>query len=294
MPYSPLFSAVPLPFDGDLKHWWQSVKAEQLKAQPIALAIAGGAQAQTPGLAFLAGYQSALRRLWPQAPEGLGALCVTEKRSTRPADLSTRLENGCLSGTKDFVTAGSQADWLLVAAREEGAGEKPQIALAQLAGSSVGVSVENLPALPIMSEISHGRVLLGQAMCQRLPGDGWNDYVKPFRTLEDTFVLSALCAWLIAVGRRSQWPQVLELKLLGLLAGCVQVAESDANAPVTHLLLAGLFAQYQGLSAEVDQAFAQSEAPLSKLWARDKNLLMLAQKARDKRLENAWASLLPA
>ena len=45
----------------------------------------------TPGLAFLVGYQAALRMLWPSAPLSLGALCATEQRSLRVADMQTRL-----------------------------------------------------------------------------------------------------------------------------------------------------------------------------------------------------------
>ena len=75
----------------------------------------------TPGLAFLVGYQAALRMLWPSAPLSLGALCATEQRSLRVADMQTRLTDLRLSGRKDFVTAGDAADWLLIAARSEDA-----------------------------------------------------------------------------------------------------------------------------------------------------------------------------
>ncbi len=51
-----------------------------------------------------------------------GALCVTENRSTRPADMHTRIDGLQITGRKDFVTAAEAADWLLVAAREEAGG----------------------------------------------------------------------------------------------------------------------------------------------------------------------------
>jgi hypothetical protein len=46
-----------------------------------------------------------------------------------------------------------------------------------------GVRIESLPALPLMPDISHGRLHLQGAHCERLPGDGWDDYVHPFRPL---------------------------------------------------------------------------------------------------------------
>jgi hypothetical protein len=45
------------------------------------------------------------------------------------------------------------------------------------------VRIETLPALPLMADISHGRLHLQGAHCERLPGDGWDDYVHPFRPL---------------------------------------------------------------------------------------------------------------
>lgn len=99
-------------------------------AAPFELAVLGGRAMATPGLAFLIGYQAALRVLWPSAPAALGALCATERRSVRPADLHSRLEGLRVTGRKDFVTAGLEAEWLLVAARCEAAGESAQLKLA--------------------------------------------------------------------------------------------------------------------------------------------------------------------
>lgn len=159
---------------------------------PFELAVLGGRAMATPGLAFLVGYQAALRVLWPSAPHSLGALCATERRSVRPADMRTRLDALRLSGCKDFVTAGLEAEWLLVAARSEAAGAAPQLSLAVVYPGEPGVTLEPLPTLPLMPEVGHGRLLLEQASCELLAGDGWDAYVKPFRSLEDLYVLAAL------------------------------------------------------------------------------------------------------
>ena len=47
----------------------------------------------------------------------------------------------------------------------------------------------------------------------RFTPDGWDAYVKPFRTLEDVYVLSAMTAWLYGVGQDSDWPQALQLPM---------------------------------------------------------------------------------
>jgi hypothetical protein len=273
----------------DLEGWYASLLKHTGTVAPFQLALLGGRLAATPGLAFLAGYQGALRALWPAAPWTLGALCVTENRSTRAADMGTRISALALDGCKDFVTAAEAADWLLVAAREEAAGDPPQLALGVVRNGAPGVRVEVLPALPLMPDISHGRLHLNGAHCERLPGDGWEAYVKPFRTLEDTHVLAALTAWLFGVGQDSAWPQSLQLQLLGLLAGCAEVARQSPSAASSHLMLAGLFAQFDSLRAELDGAFAAGDAHWAQLWQRDKGLLSIAGSARSKRLQKAQA-----
>ena len=219
-----------------LDDWYAALLQQVGDATPFALALLGGRLAATPGLAFLAGYQGALRALWPAAPRSLGALCVTENRSTRPADMQTRLDGLQLTGRKDFVTAAEAADWLLV-------------------------------------------------------GDGWDAYAKPFRSIEDLHVLTALVAWLYGVAQESGWAQTLQLRVLGLLTGCAEVSRLHVNATSTHVLLAGLFAQFAALRPEIDAAMAVGPTQWAALWQRDCNLLDLARTAREKRLSNALHSL---
>lgn len=260
-------------------------------AAPFELAVLGGRAMATPGLAFLIGYQAALRVLWPSAPAALGALCATERRSVRPADMHSRLEGLRVTGRKDFVTAGLEAEWLLVAARCEAAGESAQLKLAVVYPGEPGVTLEALPTLPLMPEVGHARLTLQQAACELLAGDGWGAYVKPFRSLEDLYVLAALVAWLYGVGQESAWPQALQLRLLGLLGGCAEGSRQCADSVGCHLLLGGLFAQFNALRGELDQALAAGPEQWAQLWQRDQGVLALATAARDKRLAKAWAAV---
>jgi hypothetical protein len=280
-----------LPAASSLEAWYAALLARLGTPSPFELALLGGRLAATPGLAFLAGYQGALRGLWLSAPWSLGALCVTENKSVRPADMQTRLSDLLLHGRKDFVTAGDAADWLLVAAREEQPAQPVRLALGVVRNGDPGVRIEVLPSLPLMPDIGHARLFLDGAHCERLAGDGWDGYVKPFRSIEDLHVLTAVSAWLYGVGQDSNWPQAVQLRLLGLLAGCAEVARKGPGQPVTHLLLAGLFAQFTALDAELHAAFAAGPADWAALWQRDRGLLSLAASARDKRLAKAQAAL---
>ncbi|MFI8647144.1 acyl-CoA dehydrogenase [Pseudomonas iridis] len=278
-----------LPAVADLAEGFATLLQQLGNVTPFELAVAGGRRMATPGLAFLVGYQAALRMLWPSAPLSLGALCATEQRSLRPADMHTRLTDLRLSGAKDFVTAGDAAYWLLIAARSEEAGATPRLSLAVVYPGEPGVTVEKLPALPLMPDISHGRLHLDGALCELLAGDGWDAYVKPFRTLEDVYVLSAMTAWLYGVGQDSDWPQTLQLRLLALLAGCAEMSRQPPNNPAGHVLLGGLFAQFDALNTELNQALSEGDPQWAQMWQRDQAVMQLAANARAKRLAKALA-----
>lgn len=278
-----------IPANPDLAEGFATLLHQLGTVTPFELATVGGRLMATPGLAFLVGYQAALRMLWPSAPPSLGALCATEQRSLRVADMQTRLSGLRVSGRKDFVTAGDAADWLLVAARSEESGETARLSLAVVYPGEPGVRVEKLPAIPLMPDISHGRLFLDNALCELLAGDGWDAYVKPFRTLEDIYVLSAMTAWLYGVGHDSAWPQALQLRLLALLAGCAEVSRHAPNNPVGHILLGGLFAQFDGLKAEINQALAEGPPHWAAMWQRDQSVMDLAAGARGKWLAKALA-----
>ncbi|MBH2038195.1 MAG: acyl-CoA dehydrogenase [Pseudomonadales bacterium] len=276
-----------VPANPDLAEGFATLLHQLGAVTPFELAVAGGRLMTSPGLAFLVGYQAALRMLWPSAPLSLGALCATEQRSLRAADMQTRLTDLRVSGRKDFVTAGDAADWLLIAARSEQPGEEPRLSLAVVYPGEPGVRLEKLPAIPLMPDISHGRLFLDNAQCELLAGDGWDAYVKPFRTLEDVYVLSAMTAWLLGIGQDSDWPQTLQLRLLALLAGCAEVSRQAPNNTAGHVLLGGLFAQFDGLKAEVHQALTDGPQHWAAMWQRDQAVMDLAAGAREKRLAKA-------
>jgi hypothetical protein len=274
-----------------LDEWFVALQGRLGEVAPLSLALLGGRLAATPGLAFLAGYQAALRVLWPSAPCGLGALCVTENKSTRPADMHTRLSDLTLTGCKDYVTAAEAADWLLVAARDELDDAPVHLSLVVVYRDSPGVRIEPLPSLPLMPDIGHARLHLDRASCERLAGDGWDAYVKPFRSIEDLHVLAAITAWLYGVGQDSAWPQHLQLRLLSLLAGSAELTRQCPRAAATHVLLAGLFAQFASLRGEVDAAMTAGPPTWAALWQRDHNLLNIAVSAREKRFARALQTL---
>lgn len=281
----------PVAASAGLRGWYEALCGSAGDADSLGLAVLGGRLAATPGLAFLAGYQAALRALWPDAPAGLGALCATERRTLRPPDMSTRWDGAQLNGSKDFVTAGDAVQWLLVSAREESVDEAPCLGLFFVEPAAAGVVLKQGPSLPIVPDIPHARLQLDGAPATRLAGDGWSDYVKPFRTHEDLHVLAALSAWLYGVALREQWPLGLQLRLLAILGGAAEVARLSAKEPATHLLLAAQLEQFAALQSELDSAMTHAGGHWAALWQRDRAVLTLARGAQARRLEQACSAL---
>ncbi len=169
-----------LPEPAELDGWFAQVQARCTGCDTLTSAMRGGRLAATPGLAFLAGYQAALRRLWPSAPPGLGALCATEQRSLRPADMQTRFTEGGISGAKDYVTAGPAAGWLLVAARDEAPGHSPRLSLYLVEAGAAGVTLEPGAPLPLVPDIPHARLRLDHAPARALEGTAGMTSSNPF------------------------------------------------------------------------------------------------------------------
>ena len=74
-------------------------------------------------------------------------------------------------------------------------------------------------------------------------------------------------------------------------SAAAEVVRQCPSAAASHVLLAGLFAQFAALRGEVDAAMATGPAEWSALWQRDGKLLEIARTAREKRLEKALAAL---
>ncbi len=272
--------------------WFADLTQRAAQASSCELAIFGGRLAATPGLAFLAGYQAALRALLPSAPHGLGALCLTEQRASKPADIQTRLIDQQITGDKDFVITGSAAQWLIVLVRSELAAQAPRLSAVLVSTDNPHVSLHARPAFAMLPDIAHSTVQFSQAQCQLLSGDGWDDYSKPFRTLEDGHVLAALCAWLYGQSLLDHWPQALKLQLIAVLASLKEALAQPPQAAASHLLLASALAQFASLQTQISDALATHSSPnTAQAWQRDKAVLTIANSARVRRLQIALDAL---
>jgi hypothetical protein len=156
------------------------------------------------------------------------------------------------------------------------------------------VRFEAQPELPFVPEVPHASVHLHDvevAEADVVPGDGYAEALKPFRTLEDLHVHGALLGLLVSVARRSGWPQASVEHLLALVTSALALGDLNPRAPSTHLALAGLLTRTTAFLDEAQPWWALVEPDEARRFERDRPLLNVAGKAREGRRQKAWASL---
>ena len=245
--------------------------------------------------AFLPGYQAALETLTGRRARQ--AFCVTEAAGNHPRAIQTTLEyvdgKPVLNGEKTFVTMGRAARELLVlaSAGTDSAG-RPALRCVRVPSDIEGVEFVDAPAVPFVPEVAHARVLLSDVRLDPsavLPGDGYDDFSKPFRTIEDIFVTGAIAAYLFGVAARD-WPEG-ERPAWALLQQLQGLSDAGSKDPSTHVALDACL----GAVGEFgDDASARlSDAGERDRWARDRKLLSVAAEARQRRFERARDALRP-
>lgn len=283
----------------DLDAWWYhhlTIEPPDGGSDPVATALRGGFAAPCLAFAFASGYQAALHALVPGLPrDAIAALCVTEEQGGHPKQLQTTLEGGALRGRKTFVTLGRKAQVLLIAAvRGRAEDGRPNLALVSIRAPREGLGYEVQPPGPFMPEMEHAVIeldVVGVAGDQILPGDGFSDYIKPFRTIEDIHVHLALTGYLVRVARQSAWPREACEDLLGLAVTGAALARLDSRAPPTHLALTAYLRQLRGVIEGCESHWDRCPADERGRWQRDQTILRFAEFARAARTAAAWRDL---
>jgi acyl-CoA dehydrogenase len=269
-----------------LAHW------EALGGSAFSRAVAAGVVADRLGLAFAAGYRSALLALTGEA--GFAAVCITEQGGAHPRAIETRLERRgdtvVLTGAKAWATLAGGARMLLVAASIGREGDRNDIRMVRVPADAEGVRVEAMPATPFTPEIPHARVVLDAVVVPStavLDGDGYTRWIKPFRTVEDIHVMAAAAAHVVGVGRRAGWPAGVIAEGIAVIAALASLAERPPLDPAVHLALGGVLGGFAAWLERTGPCWAAVEAEVRQRWERDRPILGVAGKARAARFESA-------
>ena len=282
-------------------------------------ALWGGFHADRLGYAFVAGYSAALSRLFehvarlhpttggrPFTERPLPAklsLCATEAGGGHPRAIATRLDKQggalVLNGEKTFATLATMADELLVvASRGLEADGKNRLRVVRVRPGAKGVTITPRPETPFTPEIPHAVVRFTDAVVENedvLPGDGYQHWLKPFRTIEDTHVLASAIGYLQGAARAHSFRREVMAELVSTSLALIDVGARDPDAPLTHVVLAGVLGGARRLMASLDgeweQAGAGAAAAERARWERDRPILQVADGARGKRTDAAWERL---
>lgn len=256
-------------------------------------AAVGGAMADRLGHAFAFAYQCALIHL--VGDDIRAALAVTESAGNHPRHIKTTAESTdegwVLRGEKSFVTLADHVDEVLVAVSTGWEGGVPgagrnQLRLVRVPLHSDGVAVTMLPSTPFTPEIHHGALSLNDVVVGHsamYPGDGWTQYIKPFRTVEDAHVGVATAGMLLRRVPASVLPE-----LAVATASFASLATADMTRPETHLIVDGALNAVKQVSK---QGLPHAEAAWLTRFRRDQTLLSVAGGARRLRLAAALRSL---
>jgi acyl-CoA dehydrogenase len=290
----------PVATTDQLRAWWDATAADRAAwPTPVDRAIAGGACAARLGFAFAGGYTEALHVLLPELPpRSITALCATEEGGVHPRAIRTTLTAVApgryeLSGRKKWATVGPAASSLLVLASTGEDAGKNQLRAVLVRADAPGVRLI-AATTPFVPEIPHAEVALDRVIATDadvLPGDGYDTYLKPFRTIEDIHVHAAFAGYLLGVARRHRFAPELAERLLAHTVALRALAGADLGAATTHLALAGILDQSRQLVADLEQAWSAAPDDEWTRWQRDRPLLRVAAAARAARRDRAWSLL---
>ena len=270
---------------------------------PVDRAITGGFAADCFAYAFAAGYCCALQRLIPTLPQNvIACFCITEEGGAHPRAITSRIvpsendENGrrtfTLNGHKKYITCATEADRFLVAAsegiRDDG---KNSIRMISINAKAPGIRIMPRQDLRLVPEISHAEVAFTDVAVSEadlLPGDGYTDYIRPFRTIEDLHVSAAVLGYLFRNACKYGWDRAVKESILGRIVSVRCLAASRSDAPAVHIVMGDALNRIRELFASLEPLWKTVGGAAKQAWDRDKILMNIADKARAMRLQTAW------
>jgi hypothetical protein len=237
----------------------------------------------------------------PSLPDdAIASFCATERGGNRPRAIATRLTNGAggltVSGAKRWSTMAPLASTLLVVASEgvDDAGRN-RLRVVVVDARSPGLSITTMPPTAFVPEVPHAEIRLDAVAVDPaavLPGDGYDRYVKPFRTIEDLHVHGAILGYLVSVARRHEFSPEMVERLVASLVGIRALAALDASSAEVHVALAGVLAQDASLIAELAPSWTRVSSDERERWERDRALFgSVAGDIREQRRRRAWETL---
>ncbi len=203
--------------------------------------------------------------------------------------------NFVLSGRKDFVTLAGEADTLFVAVTEGESQGRSNIKMVMVKVSTPGVDVVLHPPLSFVPNVSHGSVTFDSVVVNAgdiFSGDGYSEYVKPFRWFEDINVFTSVAAYLFKLTLAYDWKVEARVEIISILISLSYLQKIDAGDSIAHIVMSDLVKRLERWLECYDKEWEKVPEAVSNEWSRDKLLLKIASSARKVRHGNAIDKLL--
>jgi acyl-CoA dehydrogenase len=285
------------PVHGTAADWlpaWRGMQSEHGASGPFAATVAAALRADRLAWAFFSGYQGAIQATLGAQPGSAGAFCVNETGRKITEIASTLAPDGdalLLHGSKSWALAG--VDHLHVLARRadgpaSGAGS---LVVVRVPAEAPGVEWLSSQPQGMVPELPHSALRFDAVRVSAadvLPGDGYADYAKPFRTREDVFVTGSVLAYLLAEAEVGAWTahwRERAIAAIALLDGCSLLA---ADAPDAIIAVAGALSLAGDVIGAAEQLWTPQQQEARERWLRDRTLLAIGNEARRQRSVQAW------
>jgi len=269
---------------------------ESLSCPPFERAVRAGLASDRLGLAFAGGYRSALLALTGESSHA--AVCITEEGGAHPRAILTTLEirgdAAVVRGAKRWSTLAGSAQTLLIAASQGREGDRNALRMVRVPVDADGLTLRPMPATPFAPEIPHFRIELDDVTVPTsaiLPGDGYTQWIKPFRTVEDIHVVAAAAAYVVGLARDTRWPAAAIAQGIAVLATLSDLAVRPPLDPAVHLGLGGALALFDAWLRQHDENFGRADTQVRDRWVRDRGILGVAGRVRSARLARAAVQL---
>ena len=176
-----------------------------------------------------------------------------------------------------------------------GDGARKRLVVVDIDADRAGVQMQKRGDTPFIPEIPHAAVHLASVLVSSdevLPGDGYLEVVKPFRTIEDIHVNAAILGMLMRFARLGAWSHGVSERILRDIVALSALASAPALSPATHIALAGTL---DGIERFVREDLPDLTGSLPdatrEMLVRDTALLGVAGSVRKQRRLAAWSSL---
>ena len=282
----------PLSTYDSARSWAMNFFGNTQQKNEVDQAIWGGFNVQQFSFAFLAGYQAALSKMFPGIASGkLKALCVSEENGAHPKAIETSLHNSKINGLKTYVTAGTEAEYLMVLCRtNEISNGRQMLKMVHLPVAMQQIQISDFE-LPFMREIRHGSVNLTETPIesdQILEGDGYKLYVKPFRTYEDIFLGISYQSMLLRQAIAYNWEETLRDKLILNIFTLKNLSYLAPSDPETVLLVQAAENNFEQLLPIIEAQISLHALPTFKAdWETNKRLFSMGKKLKELRLSKS-------